>query len=122
MVQDTIVTEDALITASLSLYGTDQAMLNAGMASIVYSNAIGASEGTLNLVNADTIADDKLRAEIQDQKDKNDDGIDIALGAMSAMALETLERIRDGQVSYANGQFNIGDLLVDEEDMGCCQA
>jgi len=115
MVQ-TRVTEEAMIAASMSLFISDQGMLNAGISSVVYSNAVGATEGTLNLVNADTITDEKLRTEIKEQEEKNQDALEAASDMVIAEMEKTLERLRD-PVKYANGQFTIGGITVDEEDM-----
>jgi len=115
MVQ-TRVTEEAMIAASMSFFISDQGMLNAGIASIVYSNAVGATEGTLNLVNADSITDEKLRAEIKEHEEKNQDTLEAASDMAIAEMEKMLKRLSD-PVKYANGQFTIGGITVDEEDM-----
>ena len=112
----TQVTEEAMLAASMSLFISDQGMLNAGISSVVYSNAVGATEGTLNLVNADTITDEKLRAEIKEQEEKNQDALEAASDMVIAEMERELERLSN-PVKYANGQFTIGGITVDEEDM-----
>lgn len=112
----TQVTDEAMMAASMSLFISDQGMLNAGISSVVFSNAVGATEGTLNLVNADTVTDEKLRAELKEEEEKNQDAFEAAADMAIAMVEEQLKRLSD-PVLYANGQFTIGGITVDEEDM-----
>lgn len=110
------VTEDAMMISGMSLIGSDQAMMNASVASIIYSASIGAMESS-NIVNADTIADEAFRAEIEAKKKEDDIAVDLAQATSTGISEENLRKIREGNVTYANGQFNIGGIMVDEEDM-----
>lgn len=112
----TQVTDEAMMAASMSIFISDQGMLNAGISSVVFSNAVGATEGTLNLINADTVTDEKLRAELKEEEEKNQDAFEAAADMAIAMAEEQLKRLSN-PVLYTNGQFTIGGLTVDEEDM-----
>jgi hypothetical protein len=101
------VTEDAMMVAGMSLLGTDQARLNMGMPSIVFSAAQGAMEGTLNLVNADTHSEERIEMEIQNQREKDNDVVDIAMAEMTNSVEENLRRLRDG-----NTAISVGDITL----------
>lgn len=100
----------------MSLLGSDQAMMNASVASIIYSASIGAME-TANIVNADTIAHEKFRAEMKEQEEQKNDSLDSAITIMTTAQQDALERIRDGHmsVSYNNGIFTINGVDIEEE-------
>jgi len=117
----TQITDEAMIAASMSLFISDQGMLNAGISSVVFSNAVGATEGTLNLINADTVTDEKLRAELKEEEEKNQDAFEAAADMAIAMAEENLERLSQpihigGYDFTAEEWKEIAETLSNEED------
>jgi len=113
----TQVTDEAMMAASMSLFISDQGMLNAGISSVVYSNAVGATEGSLNLVNADTLTDEKLRAEIKEQEEKNQDALEAASDMVNAAMEEQLERLKKSPIDVGGFTLTLEEWEGIEESL-----